>query len=430
MTTASSPALPNDILIEILSQLKCISDTTQDISSCLLVNRCWQEAAIPLLYGNIALKHGNLTRFCVHSQVKKVATYIHSITLSFQPHEDLEQVSQIVTLLPHLSNLRCFSFWLDKGSHSVVPQSILVQLVEALPASCTNLELDTTGDDPREEGDTTHLCDSLRRTLPRMQHVRLRTRSCEALFTDPSKPDQTICLPHLKSFIYVCAHSGNPLPTCHHPVHSPITHHHPSLLWTSVTSSLQNLVLTPSAIPSDAQVHVFMTIHRNDNDLSLWPAHIRADMRSRTSLALPHRAVWMESMIRGWHVLRLLDGTEVMGTPAEIEDVAEGRLWREVRGGTRLPAAVLADARAGRASFAVGCVEKPMEWLKKSELWREENPGKKIRTWINEESLGIRLVGAEVRRGGEFLLLEMVKEITPGGWIRVGMNDVLKKVEG
>lgn len=138
----------------------------------------------------------------------------------------------------------------------------------------------------------------------------------------------------------------------------------------------------------------------------------------------------MESVICGSHVLRLPDGTEVMGTPAEIEDVAEGRLWREVRGGARLPAAVLADAHAGRASFAVGCVEKPMGWLKKSELWREENPRKKIRTWINEESLGIRLVGAEVRRCEEYLSLEMVKEITPGGWIRVGMNDVLEKVEG
>lgn len=173
-----------------------------------------------------------------------------------------------------------------------------------------------------------------------------------------------------------------------------------------------------------------MTTDRNDKDLSLWPAHIRADMRSRTGIALPYRAVWMESLIRGSHVLRLPGETEVTGTPAEIEDVAEGRVWRKLRGGVRLPATILANARAGRASFAIGCVEEPSVYLRSSAAWREENPGKKIRTLINEESMGTKLVGAEVRRGGEYLSLEMVKGITPKGWVRVGMNDVLEKTEG
>jgi hypothetical protein len=196
-----------------------------------------------------------------------------------------------------------------------------------------------------------------------------------------------------------------------------------------VTSNLQRLIATPNAVPTDAQVYAFITTDRNDNDLSLWQAHIRADMRAQTSFALPYRAVWMEAMIRGSCVLRLHDGMEVMSVPANIEAVAEGRLWREVREGARLPAAVLADARAGKASFAVGCEEKPLAYLKTSTQWRKENPGKKLRTWANEESMGIRLVGAEVRLGkDEYLLLEMVKEITPEGWRRVGMNDVLEEI--
>ncbi|KAF3051002.1 hypothetical protein E8E11_002683 [Didymella keratinophila] len=423
MTTASFSCLPHDILIETFTQLKRISDITQAITSCSLVNHRWHEAATPLLYGNIALTHNNLARFCEHPHVKNIAAHIHSIAV-----EDLEQVSLLVPLLPRFCNLRSFSFWLGKGSHNIIPQSILVKLVEALPSSCVNLELDTSGDDVRAEGDASHLCDSLRRVLPRMQHVRLRIRSCEAFIADPLTPDQTIHLPHLKSFIYSCMRSGRPLPTCRNTQKSPITHRHPSLLWSSITASLSTLISTPNTIPADAQVLAFMTTDRNDIDLSLWPAHIRADIRSHTSLALPHRAVWMESTIRGSHVLRLPEGAEVMGTPAELEAVAEGQLWREVRGGARLPAAALSDARAGRASFAVGCVEKPMAYLKSSELWREENPRKKIRTWINEESLGMRLVGAEIRSGEEFLSLEMV-EITPAGWRRVGINDVLEKIE-
>lgn len=206
-------------------------------------------------------------------------------------------------------------------------------------------------------------------------------------------------------------------------------HDHHDLLWTTVTSNLQRLVATPNAVPTDAQVYAFTTTDRNDNDLSLWQAHICADMRAQTSLALPHRAVWMEAMIRGSCVLRLHDGTEVMSVPANIEAVAEGRLWREVRGGVRLPAAVLADARAGKASFAVGCEEQALAYLKTSAQWREDNPRKKLRTWVNEESTGIRLVGAEVRKGkDEYLSLEMVKEITPEGWKRVGMNDALEEI--
>ncbi|KAJ4382034.1 hypothetical protein N0V86_002360 [Didymella sp. IMI 355093] len=211
---------------------------------------------------------------------------------------------------------------------------------------------------------------------------------------------------------------------------SPITHNDHDMLWTSVTSILQRLVATPNAVPTDAQIYAFMTTDRNDNDLSLWPAHVRADMRAQTSLVFPHRTVWIESTIRGSHVLRLHDGTEVMSVPANIEAVAEGRLWREVRGGARLPAAVLADARTGKASFAVGCEEKPLAYLKTSAQWREENPKKALRTWYNERSMGIKLVGAEVRKGkDEYLSLDMVKEITPEGWERVGRNDVLEKIE-
>ncbi|KAI2488178.1 F-box domain containing protein [Pyrenophora tritici-repentis] len=263
-----------------------------------------------------------------------------------------------------------------------------------------------------------------------MHHVRLRVESCEMLFIDHSTPDQTIRLPHLKSLIYTCARPpSTPLLTCRGPYPSTRTHRHRELLWYAVTSNLQTLVATPNAVPTDAQVYAFTTIDSNHNDLSLWKAHIRADVRVQTSLALPHRAVWTEARIRASHVLRLQGGREVMSVPANIEATAEGQMGREVPGGARLPAAMLTDARVGKASFAVGCEEKPLEYLKTSTQWREENPGKKIRIWINEENMGIRLVGTEVRKGkDECLSLEMVREITPEGWRRVVIHDVLEEI--
>ncbi len=432
MTPLASSRLPNDILFEIITQLKGVSNTTQDLASCSLVDRRWWKATTPLLYGNVALTQNNLLRFCEHLNVERYSANVRSVTMSLQPYDELKQLLQLAPLLPQLAKLRCFSFWFGKGYHDIVPQSTLVRLVEALPPSCANLELDTFGYDVRAEGDATHLCESIRRLLPRMEHVRLRVRSCEALFTVPSTPEQTISLPYLKSFIYICVRPpGTPLPTCRTSHLSPTTHLHPDLLWTTVTSKLEKLVATPNAVPADAQVYAFMTTDRDDNDLSVWQAHICANMRTKRSFALPHRAVWMEAMIRGSWVLRLFDGTEVMSVPANVEAVAEGQLWREVQGGSRLPAAVLEDARVGRGSFAVGCKEKPLAYLKTSTQWREDNPGKKLMTWINEENMGIRLVSAEVRNGkNEYLSLEMVKELTPKGWKRVGMNDVLEKIGG
>jgi hypothetical protein len=431
MATSSFSNLPNDILAAVLTQLKLISETDQNLTSCSLVNRCWYEATTPILYGNIALKQDNLSRFNEHLQASKYGACVHSLTISLQPYEDLEPIAQLVPLLSQFKNIRSFSFWLSKGYHDTIPQINLVRLVDALPISCTSLELDTFGFDAREVEEQTHLCDSLRKILPRMQHVRLRLRTCEALFADPSTPDSLIRLPDIKTFIYNCSRPpGTPLPTCRCTDNSPITHANPDLLWHTVTTSLEKIVSTPDAVPKEAKVYAFMTTDRDDNDRSLWQAHIRADMQSQSSLALPHRSVWMEAMVRGSWVIRLPDDSELMTIPANIEAIAEGQLWHEVVGGVRLPAAVLADLRAGKASFAVGCVENELALLKTSQQWREDNPGKSTSHWYNEKLTGVRLLCAEEREGKEeYLLLRPIWEATPQGLERVGINDVLEKVK-
>lgn len=131
MSTSSFPNLSNDILLTILTQLKGISETNNDLVSCSLVDHRWYEATTPILYGNIALKQENLTRFYEHLQASKYGADIHSLTISFQPYEDLEPTAQLVPLLPHFENLWSFSIWLSKGYHDTVLQMALVRLVDA-----------------------------------------------------------------------------------------------------------------------------------------------------------------------------------------------------------------------------------------------------------------------------------------------------------
>lgn len=209
MATSLHLQLPNDIVIEILTQLKRVSDTTQDLTSCARVNKAWHDATAPLLYGNIALDVANTARFCNDLVREKHAADVRSISLSVEPYYARQSVTQLASLLPQLTNLRSFSFRLAEPLTVEIPHHYLVQLVEALPPSCTDLELDTHGKDERYEDCTTHLCTSLRSILPRLRHVRLRLRTCEALFADPS----TLVLTKLKTLIYSCV-SGRPIPVC------------------------------------------------------------------------------------------------------------------------------------------------------------------------------------------------------------------------
>jgi hypothetical protein len=444
MATSSSSNLPHDILVAILTQLKEISETNQYLTSCCLVNYHWYEAATPILYGNIALKEDNLVRFCGHLEASKYGAYVHSLTISLSPGEDLDTIAELVPLISQFKKFRSFSIrintkWLSsRYDMFIVSHTVLVRLVDALPSSCTNLELDTFGFDARKEGEQVHLCDSLRKILPRMEHVRLRLRTCEALFADPSIPDSFIRLPNIKTFIYNCYRQpapgrpwGMPLPTCRCTDNSPITHSDSDLLWYTVTANIEKLVSATDAVPEDAKIYVFMTTDRNDNDRSLWQAHIRADMQSQSNIALPSRTFWFHTMTNQPSIVRLLDGSELVTFPSIIEAVAEGQLWRNVVGGARLPSAVLADRRADRASFAVGCVEMELR-LRTSQQWKETAPDRSTLHWNNEKLTGVKLLSAEERKGkDEYLVLRQIREITPQGWRRVPyMNDVLKRIEG
>lgn len=430
MAVTPLSSLPNDILVEILVQVKRASETNQNLVSCLLVSRRWNISTTPILYGNIALKHSNLDAFVEQLSVSKYGSHVRSVTISLQPSDNISQAAQLVPLLAQLNNLLSFSLWLSKDYSGSFSQTTLVRLLNALPVSCTNLEIDTHGCYLRAQGEQVHLCDVIRKVLPRMQHVRFRVRACERLFTEPSDPNNQISLPNIRTLIVNCSRPpGLPLATCEVGDNVPKYHGHPDLAWTRVTSGLEKLVDTEGAVPKDAKIYAFITSDWDDNDRSLWQAHIRADMVAKESWALPHRSIWMEAMIRGSWLIRLPNRQELMSTSPNIEALAEGRLWREVVGGARLPAAILEDERLGKSSFATGCVETPLA-IKTSQQWRQDNPKKSSPHWYNEGLTGMRLVEPDKRSGKDrYLSLDQIREFTPLGWNRVGMNDVLERAE-
>lgn len=124
-------------------------------------------------------------------------TYLQSVELATQ----LRKLADIVR--SHMVSLQSFSFRINRAAAAEcrtqttdwpfgarISSSIIVKLLEALPESCLDLELDTgeREDDPfcycPQTWQSAHLCVSLRMLLPRTRHLRLRLRSiCPDFFS-------------------------------------------------------------------------------------------------------------------------------------------------------------------------------------------------------------------------------------------------------
>jgi hypothetical protein len=96
MATSFFSNPPNDTLVAVLMQLKRISETTQDLTSCSLLSQRWHEATTLFLYGHVALKQDGLIKFCEAFEGAKYGASVHSLTISSEPYEDHESTTRLV----------------------------------------------------------------------------------------------------------------------------------------------------------------------------------------------------------------------------------------------------------------------------------------------------------------------------------------------
>lgn len=432
-TKPSIEVLPSELLGSILHQVYTSRDQESgSILSCLLVCRQWRDLGLPILYRDLVLGSAQLPHFLAVFNQQAVSAFTQSLTirLSWPQTATSDELSPgklpdawlrrlVQDVMDHMGpRLRscCLS------TSCPVSRATILAFLRALPASCVNLELDTENydtddlDNPFRHRDTddvpdnaVHLCHELRGILPRLVQARLRLRTmCAAIVGtyNENHDFQALSLPSMDSLMISCIDGWGVGKRCHQQPRG-VQSLEPTS-WNSVIGALQQVSKTIRR--SHVQLVVMGCVGGSEQDRrhhkTLLRCHVGQDITTRafSVLNLP-RIESLDNESPSIYYARTQDGGIVTGGYSLLQESIEGRLWRTLTTGTRLPA----DA----AKVSQIPLRKEMVWPETE--WREKYPRKSCLLWVNERKTGMRLVECEERH--DFDLRGLVEE-TPDGWHR------------
>jgi hypothetical protein len=335
------------------------------------------------------------------------------------------QLQSLSRALQHMANLHTFALLVTSRPSTGfwLPRHIIADLVTNLPQQCFNVEINTRAQDSAEPG-SAHLCEAIRHILPRLHHLRLcLSTMCQALFTSDTAPtltsDQTSAAesrstaPLLKTVFVSCvgrAIRNNGARLCGSYDEDPHTMNFRTGTEAApiLAQSLQSLSLNCPAL----EVAMVMDVTPSDyDDESVYPSYNVRDVIKNKTNALPfHDILPFED---GNTIIRLADGQELISSRAAIQDLAEGRVWKDSTDGVRLPAVMYLGE--GAADYVA-----KEEALLTVEAWKEGHPKKTCILWLNERKTGLQLLRPAVLDG--VTEKPVVQEDTPVGWLRDGTD--------
>ncbi|KAL8711939.1 MAG: hypothetical protein Q9220_003635 [cf. Caloplaca sp. 1 TL-2023] len=243
-------SLPLEILTSILRCVKYVHGREM-LSSCMLVSRQWRVIAFPLIWESVILNTRTLPLFITEmNNAPRIGGHIRSLTLRLHTlwatteefragyarevewidgiaprtrklWEDLKKLADCIAA--DMTNLTSFSLFVHKlppegrtDRHHNDPRGagmssvVLRQLLETLPPTCIDLELDTKGREDDETcgfdpqyHDSAHLCPILQSLLPRLRHLRLRLGFLcpELLFLNQQDGGNVMNAPRLRTLL-------------------------------------------------------------------------------------------------------------------------------------------------------------------------------------------------------------------------------------
>lgn len=441
--------LPNEILSNILLHLK-VTSSTSFLAQCLRCCKTWREILQPLLYSHVLLTNHNLEAFGKTFNITH-GPFVCSLTIIIDPVqppmdpatlypnaflEDEEHMKQYgsrqskdfwsilhfsVDKIASMVTMMTFSLIVSTKPFAIgfwIPRPLITEIVQILPRTCVNLEIDSRGNDYLRPGDA-HLCDALRNILPRLRHLRLRLSTlCPAILGDGFNPSQSTralsnykpeAAPQLETLIVNCIPGtifGSQAHICGTFQENPYASYSTNLPEARI-AIVDALCLAKgaSSFPAAECIRVLDALHHSNSDRSVYPSLNQRNILEDVTCALPFHNVMgfrMDSFL-----IRTPEGQEFLSMPWAIEALAEGELWCEVLNGIRIPASLL-----GKKPLVY--VQKPLPLLD-TMVWKMANPRKSCMLWLNEKVSGTRLLSAESSQG---LYGVMPVEETPPGWIK------------
>lgn len=367
------PFLNSEILLRILVLVH--EDTTPaGFLPCLRVCQSFFRLALPIFHGIMTLTDSNLRNFVLSagSSSPKLKISTQALTVRIKgcrpgktnPTGLLWKLDELFCRLAaiikgNMPALRSFSLHIDDQmlegkapgfdeiwSPPNFHAASVIELIDALPQTCTALEIDTSGFEIYRGHE--HLCPHIAHMLPRLEHLRVRAgQICPAFINPPY---------HMKEVCYACPLFMRPpislrlrtlvfsmelspwVPVTKRCPWSPAVYREPHSVHLEMARFLRggyvNLNYFPVAERLDIYAKVFV-------QRSLEWLFRRTDLRNYvTSLSgfiplLPNLDLHA-TPAQSWRCIRKADGGDIIAPHSRAREVGE-EAWRSTVNGSRLP---------------------------------------------------------------------------------------------
>lgn len=392
-TTSSISKLPTELLSRILTLVHNDSNSGVFLA-CLLCCRYWNDVALPILYRDVFLYNATINLFTAALTHHNAAS-IRLLTICINPirlqpghlwprptynsagrsvpeighTEDpgltriWQDIQKLGPCLKELTSLTTFSLrFMWSGDDEIasfrVKRIDLYNILQAIPASCRSLELDTRRYDRYEYHLDGHVCEGIRNLIPQLQHLRLRSYIlCPTIFGEGSIRNegrdlrqadvfrqlsnlQTVLInttlePSASTTVLCRSYSSEP----QHP--RPLAHH--------VMSTSARRLLELGAFPA---IQKFGIIGNETSKHRMTPGW-RAIFDYNDIISNDAYVQLVQPLGRGLkgYLLRPHNGEVIFGSYPAIEDVAEGVSWLETTNGSRFPSSFALTPDAINAGY-------------------------------------------------------------------------------
>lgn len=392
-TTSPISKLPTELLSRIVTLVRNDSNSGVFLA-CLQCCRYWNDVALPLLYRDVVLYNATISLFTAALTHHNGAS-IRSLTIRINPiplqpghlwpypaynaagesvpeighTEDpgltriWQDIQRLGPCLKELTSLTTFSLRFMWSGDDVarafwVRRIDLYNILQAIPASCRSLELDTQSCDRYEYHLDSHLCEGIRNLLPQLQHLRLRSYIlCPTIFGEESIRSERRDLRQADIFRQITnlqtvlinttlGPSASTSALCRSYNSEP--QHRLSQAHQVLSTSARRL-LESGAFPAIQKIGIIDNEMAKDGPTPGW----RAMFHYNDIISNDKYVQLVQPLGRGFkgYLLRPHNGQDVFGSFPAIEDLAEGVPWLETSTGSRFPSSFALTPDAINAGY-------------------------------------------------------------------------------